>query len=254
MTVGCSADYTLGRLPGTRGSDQPIAPVSTQQGIYATDGRVLYTLAPDTGVFSASASFHGCDLNVVEITLDDTGGMYAAGFENGFGALYAVNASTGSCSTVRRFPTDASWSLGFLGKGLFGDESGSLVRLDTKNGMQTIVMATVSSKREGCDIVQRADGSTYLSVLLDRTSATPSNVLEWIDPEAGRVLEQYAIPDDTVLEGLAEAGGVLYGFGRDGRVFRIALEPGMVELRPIVTVGGPARFTGAASMFAPSPR
>ena len=228
--------------------------MSTQQGIYATDGRALYTLTPDTGAFSAPTYFYNCDLTVVEITLDDTGAMYAAGFANGRAALYSVNPSNGACKVVRHFMLDASWSVGFLGNRLFGDESGTLVRMDTTSGMQTLVMAAATTKREGCDIVLRADGSAYVSALLDRTSPTPSNVLELIDPETGRVLQQFAIPDGTVLEGLAEAGGILYGFGRDGRVLRIALESGMVQLEPIVTLGGPARFTGAASMFAPSPR
>jgi hypothetical protein len=227
--------------------------VSLSEGIYATDGVNLFTLSPDTGVFSMPTALH-CDLPIVEITLDDLGKMYAAGYANGFAALYTVNASNGACNVVRRFTSEASWSLGFLGKGLFGDESGSLVKLDTTSGMQTVVNATLSSKREGCDIVQREDGSTYVSSILDRTSPTPSNVLEAIDPDTGMVLERLDIPDNAVMEGIAESSGILYGFGRDGLVQRIAVEEGGVKLAPVATTNGPKKFTGAASMRVTSPR
>jgi hypothetical protein len=252
-TEGCTAEYALNTLPGNS-TDQPIAPVSLTEGIYATDGLALYTFSPDTGGFSDRTPFVQCDLRVVEITLDDKGAMYAAGFENGLGALYQVDAPTGKCTAVRRFPTDAPWSLGFLNKNLFGDEAGALVRLDTTSGMETVINATVSSKREGCDIVQRADGSTYLSALLDRTSPVPANVLEHIDPDTGLVFEQLDVPAGMVMEGLAEAGGVLYGFFRDGRVFRIGLDADTVQLKIVTTSGGPLHFTGAASMLASTPR
>lgn len=255
-TEGCTAEYALNTLPSNGSTDQPIAPVNLAQGIYATDGRALYTLSPETGAFSDRTPFVGCDLTVVEITLDDQGTMYAAGFESGVGALYTVDAANGRCTIVRRFPTDAPWSLGFLNKNLFGDEEGALVKLDTTNGMTTVVnaTATVSSKREGCDIVQRSDGAMYLSALLDRTSPVPANVLEHVDPDTGLVIEQLDVPANMVIEGLAEAGGVLYGFLRDGRVFRIGLGSDMVELKLVTTSGGPLHFTGAASMTSSTPR
>lgn len=247
---GCTAEYALNTLPSGPNADQPIAPVTLTEGITATDGTALWTFSPDTGAFSDRRAFWACDLQVVEITLDDKGAMYAAGFQNGQGALYQVD-SNGKCTAVRKFPTEAPWSVGFLNKKLFGDEAGALVRLDTTNGMETVVNATVSSTREGCDIVQRADGATYLSALLDRTSPIPANVLERIDPDTGIVLQQLDVPANMVIEGLAEAAGVLYGFLRDGRVFRIGVDnDDTVQMKMVTTSGGPPHFTGAASMIA----
>lgn len=260
LLAGCSADYSIGKIQGKGGStpEQPLTPVTTSQGIYATDGAKLFTLDVASGVFSEPTYLH-CDLEIVEITIDDAGVMYAAGFDRGLAALYTINASNGACNAVRRFPIDAPWSLGFLGKGflgkgLFGDEAGTLVKLDTSNGMATVINATLSTKREGCDIVQSSDGSTYVSALLDRTSPTPANVLETIDPDTGNLLERVAIPNAAVMEGLAESNGVLYGFGRDGVVQRITVESGAAKLTPMSTTNGPARFTGAASMLVSLPR
>jgi len=221
--------------------------------MYATDGRALYRVSIVTGFFSQATYFQGCDLNVVEITLDDAGTMYGAGFQSGQAALYRIDPVSGACKVVTRFATDAPWSVGFLRQTLFGDESGAFVVLDTSSGMRTLVMPVMQSVREGCDIVLGTDGATYVSAVVDRTAVTPTNVLQSIDPETARVLSSFTLPQGLVLEGLATARGSMYGFSRDGRVLRVTIDAD-VTLDPVTTHGGPPHFTGAASMPSTTPR
>jgi hypothetical protein len=222
--------------------------------MYATDGRSLYRLTVPTGTFTQPIAFRGCDLDVVEITLDDAGAMYGAGYENGQAALYRIEPTTGQCAVVREFRTDGRWSLGYVHQSLLGEEAGALVVFNAMNGTRTAVMPAMGTVREGCDIVLGYDGTAYVSALLDRTSPSPVNVIDAIDPTSTMLLRRFTLPLGTILEGLATADGSMYGFARDGRVLRVSFEDNDVRLEPLVTFDGPAHFTGAASIAIAAPR
>lgn len=220
--------------------------------MYATDGHSLVRLSLRTRTFSRPVSFHGCDLAVVEITLDDAGVMFGAGYERGRAALYRIDAETGECVVVKQFQTEGQWSVGFLHKTLVAVESSGYVLIDAMNGNRTtITPAPTAMMREGGDIVLGTDGSAWMSEL---TRSPDTSFLERIDPDTGRILQQFALPEGIILEGLATADDMLYGFTTDGRVLRVSVDMGIVTLAPIATFDGPAHFTGAASIAVTPPR
>lgn len=252
---GCSDDVSLGTL---RGGEPRLRAGGAPDTVYATDGRSLYSLDTSRLEFGVPMALAGCDLPVVEITQNEHRDMYGAGFEDGRAALYEIDPATGACHVVSRFATPAPWAVGFgLARtvteqaALFGDEGGSLVLLDAAKGTRTAVLQVPRLGRSGCDIDVAGDGSAVLSELVDWRDPASVNVLEAVEPATGRVLRTYALAAGTVLEGLAHWGGTLYGFGRDGRVVAVSFEGAAARLTFVPTHGGPAHFTGAASIARP---
>ncbi len=192
---------------------------------------------------------------MVEITENAQARMYAAGFYEGRAALYEVDPSSGVCHAVSRFSTRAPWALGFVPSSspsqpgrLMGDESGSLMLLNPTKGTRITFAPLQSSDQEGCDIVVAPDGATYVSVLADWTNPDAQNVLQQVDPLTGQVIRDYPLAAGEVLEGLAYAGDTLYGFGAGGGVFAMSVGDGTVTSSRLAVQGGPAHFTGAASV------
>ena len=250
--AACSDDYALGTL---RSGEPQLRGVQALDAVYATDGRSLYALDTSKLEFGAPLPLTGCDLTVVEITQNDRHEMYGAGFDDGRAALYQIDPSSGSCRVVSRFTTAAPWAVGFglapsvtEQAALLGDEGGSFVLLDATKGTPTTVLQVPTLGRSGCDIDVAGDGSAYLSELVDWRDPASANVLESVDPSTGRVLGTYTLASGIVLEGLAHWGGLLYGFGRDGRVVAVAFDGAAASLTFVPTHGGPAHFTGAAAV------
>ena len=248
----CSDDFTLGTL---RAGEPQLRGVQALDAVYATDGRSLFALDTSRLEFGAPMALVGCDLTVVEITQNERHEMYGSGFDDGRAALYQIDPSSGSCRVISRFTTAAPWAVGFglapsvtEPGALLGDEGGSLVLLDATKGTRTTVLQVPTLGRSGCDIDVAGDGSAYLSELVDWRDPASANVLESVDPSTGRVLRTYALASGIVLEGLARWGGTLHGFGRDGRVVAVAFEGDAARLTFVPTHGGPAHFTGAASV------
>ena len=74
--------------------------------------------------------------------------------------------------------------------------------------------------------------------------------LQRIDPRTGVVRDSFVVASGDPLDGLVEADGALIGFTHAGKVVRLSVVGGAVEIAPIATTGGPATFTGAASAWA----
>jgi hypothetical protein len=245
----CSSDYSLGNLPQAETPTLLTGGGSPSSDIYATDGRSLLTLSAVTGAFSQVAPFVGCDLTVVEITINETGEMFAAGFQDGRAALYQVDPRTAACTVVgKRFTTSAPWAVGFLAnERLVGDAAGSVMLLDAVQGTQAILGIGAQSRESARDIVVAPSGKTYVSSLLDWSDPASANVLEEIDPKTGTVLQSTDLGGGEVIEGLAVWDGDIHGFGANGTVFILNVSPTSVTRVPIPTTHGPAHLTGAAS-------
>jgi len=247
--VGCSSDYSLGELPQV--ADAPSlrtgAAAPTGNIVYATDGHALFTFSPVTATFSKPTVFRGCDLTVVEISVDDRGEMYAAGFDAGRAALYRVDPATARCTFLSRVTSSAPWAVGLLpnAETLVGASAGPLVLIDpAPKAMTTLSNPSQESAR---DIVVAPSGTTYVSMLLDWTDPSSKNVLEEIDPGTGSVLRSSDLGGGEVIEGLAVWDGETHGFGSDGSVFVLDVEAAPVTRTPVSTANGPLHFTGAAS-------
>lgn len=250
--AGCSSDYTIGYLPQNDGPTfRPSDSVATSE-VYATDGRSLYELAPSTMTFGDPIALAGCDLEVVEITENDHGEMWAAGFERGKAALYRVDARTGACTVLSKFETSAPWAIGFLPQStgaqrLLGELSSGLTLLDATRGSGIQLVPSPVSLRAACDIVVGPDGEAYVSSVTDWTDATSPNVLERVDPVTGNVEATFTIDAGSVIDGLAVWAGAMYGFARDGSVEQLGIDGARVTRTPVVALHGPKKFTGASS-------
>ncbi len=253
LLAGCSSEYTIGTLPsGSEPAFRPSQMVSTSD-VYATDGRALYRLTTSTMTFGDPMALVGCDLNVVEITENEHGEMYAAGFERGKAALYKVDARTGACTVLSKFSTDAPWAIGFLPQSangaqrLLGELSSGLTLLDATHGTSVLLAPTPVSRRAACDIVVGPDGDAYVSSVVDWTDDSSANLLEQVDPVSGNVKATFVIDPGAVIDGLATWQGALYGFARDGSIQSLSLEAGRVSRVSLPTIHAPKSFTGASS-------
>lgn len=243
----CSVDYELGTLdepPSLGASGAPL-------GIVATDGARLYDFDAVTAQFGPGRPLAGCDLPIVELTRRERGELFAAGWAHGVGALYRVR-ETGECFATARFSIGSSWAIAFVpppsglvSGTLIGDEGGRLVTIDVL-GAQTEILKRPTMGQVTGDIVVTADGDAWrsLSDALGRVS------LQRIDPRTGVVRDSFVVASGDPLDGLVEADGALIGFTHAGKVVRLSVVGGAVEIAPIATTGGPATFTGAASAWA----
>ncbi len=219
--------------------------------MYATDGRSLYSLSLASMTFGEPIRLVGCDIDIVEITENDHGEMWAAGFETGKAALYRVDPRTGDCTVLSKFATDAPWAIGFLPQStgsqrLLGALSSGLSLLDATRGSSIQLVPTTVSRRAACDIVMGADGSAYVASVIDWTDPSSPNVLERVDPITGSVTATFAIDPGSLIDGLAVWSDAMYGFTRDGHVQRLTISD-HVTRTPVTVSRAPKAFTGASS-------
>lgn len=252
LLAGCSSDYTIGYLqenappPTLRKS----VSISTSD-VYATDGRSLYSLGKASMTFGDGLRLAGCDIGIVEITQNDRGEMWAAGFEEGNAALYRVDPRTGECTVLSKFATDAPWAIGFLPQStgsqrLLGELSSGLSLLDATRGSSIQLVPTPLSRRAACDIVMGTEGFAYVASVLDWTDRTSPNLLERVDPITGSVNRTFAIDAGSIIDGLAVWSDAMYGFTRDGHVERLTITD-HVTRTPVTVSRAPKGFTGASS-------
>lgn len=246
LLSACSVDYELGTL------DEPpsIASGSAPLGIVATDGARLYDFDASAGQFGAGRPMVGCDLPIVELTRRERGELFAAGWAHGIGALYRVR-ETGECFATARFSIASSWAIAFVPPPsgvvtgtLIGDEGGRLVAIDVL-GAQTEILKRPTMGQVTGDIVVTADGDAWRSL----SDAFGSVSLQRIDPRTGVILDSFVVATGDPLDGLVEGDGALIGFTHAGKVERLTIVGGVLEIAPLVTSGGPPTFTGAASAW-----
>jgi hypothetical protein len=221
--------------------------------VYATDGAQLYQLDVLSRTFTALPPLVGCTFSVVELAMSDRSGLYAAGQSAGKAALYQIDPRTGRCTLAASFDAAAPLALSFVpstdaaGEALVAYGSGSLVRFDAMLGWSGAVPSIPMAPRS-CAMVSLPGGPTLVSMVEHDGTAAAANVIAEVDPRTGQTLDvRGTIPGPRVLEGLAIGGMALYGFSDRGEVLRLSFGSGKVDVVPIPTTGGPARFTGAAS-------
>lgn len=202
--------------------------------------------------FGNATPLVGCDIDVVEITENDHGEMWAAGFSNGKAALYRVDPHTGECTVLSKFVTDAPWAIGFLPQTtgpqrLLGELSSGLSLLDATRGSSIQLVPASVSRRAACDIVIGADGDAYVSSVTDWTDPSSPNFLERVDPITGSVSATFTIDRGSIIDGLAVWDDAMYGFTRDGSVQRLTIVDDHVTRTPVTVSRAPKGFTGASS-------
>jgi hypothetical protein len=237
---------------GTPESFQPLPEALDHRVVYATDGTQLYQLDVTARAFTPLPPLVGCTDSLVELTMSDRSGLFAAGQTGGRAVIYRIDPRTGRCTLATSFDAAAPLALSFVpskdaGEALVAYGAGSLVRFDATLGGAGALPSKPMAPRS-CAMVAIPGGTTLVSLVERDGTADAVNVIAEVDPTTGETLAvRGKIRGAGTIEGLAIGGMALYGFSDRGEVLRLSFAEGRVDATPLATTGGPARFTGAAS-------
>lgn len=224
--------------------------------VFGHSADTLFRLDAETKAVAVVGMFDGCDASIIDIALDAESNM----FGTAYGALHAIDRTTGVCTRIAEgeYPT----SLSFVPAGtvdpaqeaLVGFVEERYIRIDVETGAVTDLGQLPDGLRSSGDLVSVIGGDTWLTVT--GPGCDTGDCIVSIDPTTGDVLQNYGpLPYDAVF-GLAFWAGRAYGFSDAGEVFEIEFGDTTVSTTEIDVPGAPAglSFYGAGSTTSAPPQ
>ncbi len=237
----------LGGLGGGFGGQGGGKPVGETE-VFGHSPNTLYKLDPVTKEITTVGTFLGCATEVIDIAIDQFGGMIGTTFDG----LYKIDKTTAQCTFIKSgdFPN----SLSFVPAGtldpnveaLVGFEGSNYVRIDPVSGVKSdITIGALGGYVSSGDVVSVIGGGTYLTVT-GGPEGCYDCILE-VDPTTGGVKKNIGPLGHSSVYGLAFWGGAAYGFDGSGKLFQIDLATGVSTVIP--QPGAPANLSyyGAGS-------
>lgn len=226
--------------------------------VFGHSGDTLYRLDTVTNVIVEVGPFSNCGINsVLDIALDKDSNLYAVKRT----ALYTVDRLTAACTLVHELASGQyPDSLGFVEAGtldpneevLVGYQNANYVRIDPSTGALSVVASNVlpPGKISSGDIVSVENGPTYLTIKDESCSSNcpPDSIVE-IDPSTGSVIQDYGSVGYPGVFGIAFWGGSVFGFAKEGVLFKVTFGDFTVVTDEIPFPNAPANleFFGAGS-------
>jgi len=193
--------------------------------VFAHSPDTLYSFDVGTKVILTIGKFTTCSQNmnptqVIDLAIDANGKAYVTTFDG----LYSLDLKSASCTLIKAGNTYPN-SLSFVPKGtidpmnevLVGYQGAIYVRIDTLTGAITNVGNPPNGYQSRGDIVSVQGGGTFLTV----TGNGCGDCLLQVDPKTGGMIQNYGSVGHATVYGIAEWGGVVYGFDDPGHVFAV---------------------------------
>lgn len=231
--------------------------------VFGHSGDVLYRLDPVSLQITEVGPFGNCGSgSIIDIALDEDSNLYGVKFK----ALYRIDRETAACTLINELPDGDEvypTSLGFVPAGtvdpsaeaLVGYQDQAYVRINLQNGTITNInlnALTAINKFSSGDIVSVKDGPTYLTVKDSNDSCNPNcpddEIIE-INPTTGVLIRNFGTIDYPEVFGIAFWGGDVFGFAREGVLFRVVFGDQSVTTNAIAFPNAPPglEFFGAGS-------
>jgi hypothetical protein len=225
--------------------------------VFGHSGKTLYRLNPTTKAVTKVADFSGCESDVTDIAVNESGAMFGTSTT----ALYAIDKNSAACRLIASgtYPN----SLSFLPKGtldanaeaLVGFETDDYIRIDTSTGKITTIKtrALKTGLESSGDIVSVKGGPTYLTVKAaagaSGTRCKAEDCLVELDPKTGQIIADYSEIGYSKVFGLAFWAGGIYGFTLAGTLVEIRVSGTNLITKRIDIPNAPAglQFYGAGS-------
>ena len=249
---GTTAPVPTGNFDNQPPGEAPEAPEVHE--VYGHSATTLYKLEPATKEVTVIGGFKYCE-QVIDIALDEKSTLYAVSYD----VLYTVDKKTATCTELQRgkFPN----SLSFVPKGtldpneeaLVGYEGGDYVRIDLKNGSQSVIgkLDNGSKLISSGDVVSVKGGKTYLTVKGKNTklNCESTDCLVEVDPQTGKMIKEWGSIEHQKVFGLSFWGGKVYGFDEKGNLFEVTFGTNKIVTTTIPIPQKPAdlSFWGAGS-------
>lgn len=251
---GAPTTTPVGSLDG--GDDAAVdAPVDANDGAVPTAGIVyghsvttLYRFDPVGRTFATVGPLTGC-ANISDIAVDKDGKIVAVG-----NALYSVDATTGTCTTIAN--QAQPFTLTFVAAGTVDPAKEALVaylaadyvRIDRATGIVTQITANaLGGYLPSGDLVSVAGGGTYVSV----TGSGCGDCLLQVNPATGAIVKNLGAIGQSQIFGLGLWAGTVYGFAGTGETYAITIGAASVTSVLVPNANKPAGgFIGGGSTTA----